>query len=69
METRLTPEDESKDRFFRRLAELSEEMIASHGKDFCMGALVLCARWVAEDRVGAEHAAGTEAATPRGPLA
>ncbi|WP_245279045.1 hypothetical protein [Mesorhizobium loti] len=38
--------------FFERLAELSEEMVAKHGKDFSMGALVLAARWIAENRVG-----------------
>ncbi|WAP67552.1 hypothetical protein [Jiella pelagia] len=48
----LSDEDRSKDEFFRRLAELSEEMVARHGKDFSMGALVLAARWIAEDRVG-----------------
>ena len=47
-----TPEDESKDEFFDRLAKLSEEMVAKHGKDFSMGALVLAARWIAENRVG-----------------
>ncbi|ESW90166.1 MULTISPECIES: hypothetical protein [unclassified Mesorhizobium] len=52
METEPTPEDESKDEFFERLAKLSEEMVAKHGKDFSMGALVLAARWIAENRVG-----------------
>ncbi|WP_292160532.1 hypothetical protein [Mesorhizobium sp.] len=52
MQTESTPEDESKDEFFERLARLSEEMVAKHGKDFSMGALVLAARWIAENRVG-----------------
>jgi hypothetical protein len=30
-------------------------MIAAHGKDFSMGALVLGARWIAEGRVEAER--------------
>ena len=34
------------------MAKLSEEMVAKHGKDFSMGALVLAARWIAENRVG-----------------
>ncbi|MER8532662.1 hypothetical protein NKH61_12650 [Mesorhizobium sp. M1005] len=38
--------------FLERLAKLSEEMVAKHGKDFSMGALVLAARWIAENRVG-----------------
>lgn len=46
-----TTDDESKDAFFERIAKLSEEMIAAHGKDFSMGALVLGARWIAEGRV------------------
>ncbi|WP_287318354.1 hypothetical protein [Mesorhizobium sp.] len=52
MQTEPTPKDESKDEFFERLAKLSEEMVANHGKDFSMGALVLAARWIAENRVG-----------------
>jgi hypothetical protein len=52
MQTESTPADESKDEFFERLARLSEEMVAKHGKDFSMGALVLAARWIAENRVG-----------------
>ncbi|WP_172751329.1 hypothetical protein [Ensifer sp. LCM 4579] len=52
MQTELTPEEQSKDLFFERLARLSEEMVAKHGKDFSMGALVLAARWIAENRIG-----------------
>jgi hypothetical protein len=52
MPTEPSPEDKSKDEFFDRLARLSEEMVAKHGKDFSMGALVLAARWIAENRVG-----------------
>ena len=43
-------EQESKDRFFERLAEIGREMTAAHGKDFAMGALVLAARWLAENK-------------------
>lgn len=53
MPAELTPEEESKDRFFRRIAEIAEEMVAAHGKDFSMGALVLAARWIAENKLGA----------------
>jgi hypothetical protein len=53
MQAKLTPEEESKDRFFAKLAELAEEMVAAHGKDFSMGALVLAARWIAENKLGA----------------
>ncbi|WP_181176492.1 MULTISPECIES: hypothetical protein [unclassified Mesorhizobium] len=52
MQTEITTEEESKDAFFEQLAKLSEEMVAKHGKDFSMGALVLAARWIAENRVG-----------------
>ncbi|MGY3033909.1 hypothetical protein ACVIIV_003079 [Bradyrhizobium sp. USDA 4354] len=47
---RTLSEAESKDLFFRELAELSERMIAAHGKDFSMGALVLAARFIAENK-------------------
>ena len=40
----------SKDQFFKELAELSERMIATHGKEFSMGALVLAARFIAENK-------------------
>jgi hypothetical protein len=52
-EPRLTPEEESKDAFFRQLAEVAQAMIAAHGKDFATGALVLAARWVADGRMTA----------------
>ena len=58
-QTQLTPEELSKDDFFQQLAKLSEEMVARHGKDFSMGALVLAARWIAENRIGGEARAGT----------
>lgn len=51
MQAQLTPDEQSKDEFFQKLARLSEEMVARHGKEFSMGALVLAARWVAENRV------------------
>lgn len=48
--TRQLNEAESKDQFFKELAELSERMVAAHGKDFSMGALVLAARFIAENK-------------------
>ncbi|WP_300581128.1 hypothetical protein [Marivita sp.] len=48
----LTAEEQSKDRFFQELAKVAEEMVDEHGKDFAAGALVLAARWVAENRFG-----------------
>jgi hypothetical protein len=52
MQTEPSPEDRSKDEFFERLAKISEEMVARHGKEFSMGALVLAARWIAENKTG-----------------
>jgi len=51
-------EDEttSKDSFFQQLAQLSDAMIAAHGKDFSMGALVLAARFIAESEARARDA-------------
>lgn len=46
----LSDEDKSKDAFFVQVAQLTEAMIARHGKDFAMGTLVLSARFVAENR-------------------
>lgn len=48
--TQARNEAESKDQFFKELAELSERMVAAHGKEFSMGALVLAARFIAENR-------------------
>ena len=45
-----TEEDKSKDAFFVRVAEVAEDMIARHGKDFAMGVLVLSARFIAEGK-------------------
>lgn len=46
----MNDEAASKDRFFVRLGELVDEMIAAHGKDFTMGTLVLAARFIAEGK-------------------
>lgn len=46
----LSEEDKSKDAFFGQVAELADAMIASHGKDFAMGALVLSAKFIAEGK-------------------
>ncbi|MBR0897661.1 hypothetical protein JQ616_22145 [Bradyrhizobium tropiciagri] len=43
-------EARSKDAFFIRLAEITEAMIAAHGRDFATGALVLSAKFVAEGK-------------------
>jgi hypothetical protein len=51
-------QETSKDYFFAQLGKLADEMVAAHGKDFAMGAMVLAARFIAEGapegRVGAE---------------
>jgi hypothetical protein len=46
----LSEEDQSKDDFFIRLAEVAEAMIARHGKEFAMGVLVLSAKFIAEGK-------------------
>jgi hypothetical protein len=48
--TRQLDEAASKDQFFKELAELSQRMITAHGKEFSMGALVLAARFIAENK-------------------
>jgi len=48
--TNLNEEDRSKDEFMVRLAHVAEDMIAKHGKEFAMGALILAARFIAEGR-------------------
>ena len=58
--TRVLDEAESKDQFFKELAELSERMIAAHGKEFSMGALVLAARFIAENRPFEPNAATSQ---------
>ncbi|MGI9417382.1 MAG: hypothetical protein ACR2RA_06035 [Geminicoccaceae bacterium] len=50
MTEQLTPEEASKDQYFKKLAALSTEMIDEHGKDFTMGALLLAARFIAENK-------------------
>lgn len=50
MAEELTSDEISKDLFFRKLADLSTEMISEHGKDFTMGALLLAARFIAENK-------------------
>lgn len=47
---KLTDEERSKDAFFSKIAVLSEAMINAHGREFAMGALVLAARFIAENK-------------------
>ena len=53
----MNPDTTSKDYFFAQLATLSDAMIAAHGKDFAMGAMVLAARFIAEAEARALAAA------------
>jgi hypothetical protein len=46
----LSEDDKSKDAFFVQIAEITEAMIARHGKDFAIGTLVLSAKFVAEGK-------------------
>lgn len=48
----LTPEEQSKDEFFQRIARVGEEMVALHGREFATGAFVLAARWISEGKMG-----------------
>jgi hypothetical protein len=50
MATDLSPEEISKDVFFKQLADLSTKMIKEHGKEFTMGALLLAARFIADNK-------------------
>ena len=56
----MSQDTTSKDHFFAQLASLSDAMIAAHGKDFAMGAMVLAARFIAEGE--ARELAAVEAA-------
>ncbi|MBO6551211.1 MAG: hypothetical protein JJ964_16545 [Rhizobiales bacterium] len=54
-QNQLTEDEISKDKFFQRVAAIAEEMVKEHGKDFSMGTLVLAARWIAENKIGAKE--------------
>ncbi|SEE29643.1 hypothetical protein SAMN05444164_7573 [Bradyrhizobium erythrophlei] len=54
----MSEEARSKDAFFIQLAEITEAMIAAHGKDFATGALVLSAKFVAEGKPLIKRASG-----------
>lgn len=45
-------EAESKDGFFAELSDIAERMSAAHGREFAMGAFILAARFLAENRAG-----------------
>ena len=53
-EPALTPEEQSKDEFFQRIARVGEEMVAAHGREFATGAFILAARWITEGKMGAK---------------
>ncbi|MEA3119104.1 MAG: hypothetical protein QOI13_2374 [Paraburkholderia sp.] len=46
----------SKEQFFERLGALADAMIAAHGKDFAMGAMILAARFIAEGKTPGDSA-------------
>lgn len=56
MTKELTKEEQSKDRYFATIAQLAEEMMDEHGKDFAMGAFVMAAQWIAEGKLGRQGA-------------
>ena len=43
-------EDRSKDAFYAQVGQVAQDMTEKHGKDFAMGVLVLCARFLAEGK-------------------
>ena len=55
----LSKEELSKDLFFKKLADLSSEMIDEHGREFTMGALIMAARFIAEDKPFEKAPAGS----------
>jgi hypothetical protein len=62
-------EDRSKDAFFMQLAQIADAMIAAHGKEFAMGALIIAARFIAEGKPltkpnSETHGEWSAAATP-----
>ncbi|WP_244622371.1 hypothetical protein [Bradyrhizobium ivorense] len=59
-QSEMSEEDKSKDALFVQLAELAEAMIAAHGKDFAIGALVLSAKFVAEGKPLIKRADGSD---------
>jgi hypothetical protein len=52
----MTNEHLSKDQFFEQLAVIGDAMIAAYGKDFAMGAFVLAARFIAEEKPAGDNA-------------
>jgi len=52
----MTTDASTKEAFFERLGALSDDMIAAHGRDFAMGALILAARFIAQGQPVADAA-------------
>ena len=48
--TQTSEDDRSKDEFFVKLGDLAESMIAAHGSEFTMGAMIIAARFIAEGK-------------------
>lgn len=61
----MTPDTKTKDYFFSQLGKIADEMVAAHGKEFAMGAMVLAARFIAEGAPPArDKTAPTDARDP-----
>ncbi|WP_250523627.1 MULTISPECIES: hypothetical protein [unclassified Caballeronia] len=52
----MTTDASTKEAFFEPLGALSDDMIAAHGRDFAMGALILAARFIAQGQPVADAA-------------
>lgn len=52
----MSGEYPTKDQFFERLGAIGDAMVTAYGKDFAMGALVLAARFIAENKPSGDNA-------------
>lgn len=58
----MTDQDQSKAQFFEQLSAISSAMIEAHGRHFAIGALLLAARYIAENAPSDDPAAAEGAA-------
>lgn len=60
----MNDQDQSKAQFFEQLSVITNAMIEAHGRHFTIGALLLAARYIAENAPSDEPAAAEGAAQP-----
>lgn len=60
----MNDQEQSKAQFFEQMSGITSAMVEAHGRHFAIGALLLAARYLAENAPSDEAATAADAAQP-----